>query len=91
MLRITISNTAKEELWTLQGRLVEPGVAQLKACWQQHDTAEGRRRVVNLDDVTFIDSSGERLLRQLANQGAQCVAGDVYVQHVLDRLRGKRK
>jgi hypothetical protein len=90
MLKITITSTDKEERWILQGRLVEPSIKDLKACWKRaHRTAQGRRRIVNLDDVTFIDRSGERLLRSMARQGAQCVAGDVYVQHVLDRLRGK--
>ncbi|MFY9530479.1 MAG: hypothetical protein WBC04_00925 [Candidatus Acidiferrales bacterium] len=44
---------------------------------------------MNLDEVTFIDESGERMLRSMCNQGAQFVASDVYVKHVLDRLRGK--
>jgi anti-anti-sigma regulatory factor len=90
MLRITITDTAREELWILQGRLVGPWVKELKASWKKaRRTAQGRRRIVNLDDVTFIDKSGERMLRRMANQGAQCVASDVYVRHVLDRLRGK--
>jgi hypothetical protein len=29
------------------------------------------------------------MLRSMSNQGAQFVARDVYVKHVLDRLRGK--
>jgi anti-anti-sigma regulatory factor len=90
MLKITITNTAKEELWTLQGRLVAPWVKELKATWRRtHPSAQGRRCVVNLDEVTFIDKSGERMLRCMSNQGAQLVASDVYVKHVLDRLRGK--
>jgi hypothetical protein len=44
---------------------------------------------VNLDEVTFIDKIGERVLRSMSKQGAQFVASDVYVKHVLDRLRGK--
>jgi hypothetical protein len=44
---------------------------------------------VNLDDVTFIDKGGERMLRSMSKQGAQLVASDVYVKHVLDRLCGK--
>jgi hypothetical protein len=39
---------------------------------------------VNFDEVTFIDRSGEPLLRTMSNQGAQFVASDVYVEHVLD-------
>jgi anti-anti-sigma regulatory factor len=90
MLRITISNTATEERWTVEGRLVAPWVKELKASWKKsHDTARGQRCIVNLDGVTFIDKSGERVLRYMSKQGAQFVARDVYVKHVLDRLRRK--
>jgi anti-anti-sigma regulatory factor len=90
MLKITITNTGTEERWNLQGRLVAPWVNQLKETWKKaHRTAEGRRRIVNLDEVTFIDKSGERMLRSMSNQGAQFVASDVYVKHVIDRVKGK--
>jgi anti-anti-sigma regulatory factor len=92
MLKITITNTATEEKWTLHGRLVAPWVDELKASWKMaRRTAERRRCIVNLDEVTFIDKCGERMLRSMSNQGAQFVASDVYVKHVLDRLKGKSK
>jgi hypothetical protein len=90
VLRITITNTAKEERWTLQGRLVGPWVKELKANWNRaHCPADGRRCIVNLHEVTFIDKSGERMLRCMSSQGAQLVASDVYIKHVLDRIAGK--
>ena len=90
MLKITITNTAKEERWTLQGRLVAPWVKELKANWNRtRRMADRGRCIVNLDEVTFIDKSGERMLRCMFRQGAQLIASDVYVKHVLDRLRGK--
>jgi anti-anti-sigma regulatory factor len=90
MLKITITSTATQERRTLQGRLVAQWVNELKASWKMaHRTAQGRRCIVNLDEVTFIHKSGERILRWMSNQGAQVVASDVYVKHVLDRLRGK--
>ena len=90
MLKITITTTANEELWTLQGRLVAPWVKELKATWKKAPpSTQGCKRIVNLDEVTFIDQSGERMLRCMGNQGARLVASDVYVKHVLDRLRRK--
>ena len=90
MLRITIADTAMEEQWTLQGRLVSPWVNELKASWKKaHNPVQGRRCIVNLDEVTFIDKSGERVLRSMSKQGARFVASDVYIKHVLDRIRGK--
>ena len=90
MLKITITNTAKEEKWILQGRLVAPWVKELKANWNRaRRIAQKGKCIVNLDEVTFIDKSGERMLRCMSRQGAQLVASDVYVKHVLRRLRGK--
>jgi hypothetical protein len=87
MLKITITNTATVERWTLEGRLVTPWVNELKRSWRR--TIRKRRCIVNLDEVTFIDKGGERMLRSMSKQGAQLIASDVYVKHVLDRLCGK--
>ena len=90
MLKITVATTATEERWTLHGRLVAPWVNELKLSWKrEHHPTPGRKCIVNLDQVTFIDQSGERMLRSMSNQGAQFVAGDVYVKHVLGRIRPK--
>jgi len=90
MLKVTITNTASEMQWILHGRLVGPWVDELRASWKRvHAAAQGRRCIVNLDEVTFIDKCGERLLRSMLKQGAQFVSSDVYVKHVIDRLRGK--
>lgn len=90
MLKITITNTATVERWTLQGRLVAPWVDELKSSWKRARRAIRRRKyIVNLDEVTFIDKGGERMLRSMSKQGARLVASDVYIKHVLDRLRGK--
>jgi hypothetical protein len=89
MLKIIITNTATVERWILQGRLVAPWVNELKRSWRRAHRAIRRRKcIVNLDEVTFIDKGGERVLRSMSKQGAQLVASDVYVKHVLDRLSG---
>jgi hypothetical protein len=40
-------------------------------------------------EITFVDKSGERLLRVLVREGAQCIAGGVYIKNVLDKLTAK--
>jgi anti-anti-sigma regulatory factor len=90
MLKITVTNTATAERWILQGRLVAPWVNELKTSWSRAHRAVRRRKcIVNLDEVTFIDKRGERVLRSMSKQGAQLVASDVYIKQVLDRLDGK--
>jgi anti-anti-sigma regulatory factor len=90
MLKITITSSATEEKWTLYGRLVAPWVDELKASWRrERRTAQRRKYIVNIDEVTFIDKCGERVLRSMSKQGARFVASNVYVKQVIDRVCGK--
>jgi anti-anti-sigma regulatory factor len=88
MLKITITESSAKESWTLCGRLIAPWVNELKKTWKrEHREASARKCIVNLDEVTFIDKSGERMLRSMSKQGARFVASDLYVKHVLDRVK----
>jgi anti-anti-sigma regulatory factor len=90
MLRITIAETLSEQKWTLEGRLVQPWVSELKSCWTQTGTARrGRKCVVDLTGVTFIDKSGERALSELCKEGAQLIATGVYTRHVVHNIEKK--
>lgn len=93
MLKITQSGTATEERWILCGQLAGPWVNELRASWEQtRYESEGRKRVVDLRDVTFIDESGEGLLHQMRHEGAEFVASGVDTRDVLENLAtaGKR-
>jgi hypothetical protein len=88
MLKITITNTAAEERWSLEGPLIWPWVNQLRANWMKaHRAAEGRACMVVLNEVSSIDESGERMLRSMCNQGAQLVASSVDMERVLERFK----
>jgi anti-anti-sigma regulatory factor len=90
MLRITIVDTPTEQRWVLQGRLTEPWISELRSSWKRTQSARrGRRCVVDLNDVTFIDRGGERLLLALVRKGVPCIASGVYVNHVLEDLRAR--
>lgn len=78
MLKITFSETPSEERWILQGRLTAPWFRELRACWKKKHRGDTRRAcIVDLNEVTFIDKCGERLLRVLARHGAQFTASGV--------------
>jgi RND family efflux transporter MFP subunit len=92
MLKITFSETPAEERWILHGRLTHPWVQEFRACWKKNHRADARRAsVVDLNEVTFIDKSGERLLRLLARNGAQFTASGIYIKHILEQLKVQRK
>jgi len=92
MLKISFSETASEEKWILQGRLTAPWFRELRACWKRKHRRDNQRAcIVDLNEITFIDKSGERLLRLLVREGAQCVATGVYIKRVLEQLNAKGK
>jgi anti-anti-sigma regulatory factor len=90
MLKITNSATVNEERWILCGQLAGPWVAELRSNWDEvRDWSRGRRYVIDLSDVTFIDESGEGLLGELREEGAEFVAKGVYTRHLIDNLKSK--
>jgi ABC-type transporter Mla MlaB component len=88
MLRITIAETATEQKWTLEGRLVQPWVGELRTCWKnRHRAQNGRTCTVDLSGVTFIDNSGLRFLRTMSREGTQFTGRGIYTKHVLEQLK----
>jgi anti-anti-sigma regulatory factor len=91
MLRITVIDTPTEQRWVLQGRLTEPWVSEVRSNWKNsRDARRGKTSVVDLNDVTFVDNAGERLLQALMRMGVACIARGVYVKAVMEELRGRR-
>lgn len=88
MLRITVADTATEQRWVVQGRLTEPWVSELRSTWQKAEPVRrGKECVVDLNQVTFIDESGEDVLLGIAKEGARFVAGGVYTKQVVEHLK----
>jgi len=91
VLRITITETETDRRWIVQGRLVGPWVSELRTAWKRaHRSQDKRACVIDLNDVTFIDKSGERLLRAMSKKGAQLIARGLYLKHVLEQLQERR-
>jgi hypothetical protein len=87
MFRVTYSDTAEGQRWSLYGRLAGPWVDELRSCWRYaHDRAPLARAVVDLKEVTFIDQAGERLLAEMRNAGVELIATGVEHQHLLATL-----
>lgn len=87
MLKITVSETASEQRWKLQGRLAGPWVEQLQSCWARAQAERpGRSCVIDVTNLTSVDGEGEMLLQAMINQGARFHACGVYIKHVLENL-----
>ena len=91
MLRITVVENALEDRWILQGRLTKASVAELISGWRASTACpSGRCRIVDLDEVTSIDKSGEEALSMMIRDGAIIVASGVYTRHLLEELRARK-
>lgn len=91
MLKITITETQTERRFIVQGRLVRPWIEELRTAWSRaQQDQDGRAGIIDLNDVTFIDKSGEQLLRTLRESGAQLVATGVYTKHLLEQVEQQR-
>jgi hypothetical protein len=87
MPKISFSETPTAARWILYGLLTASWVHELRTCWKKnHRTDVGRACFVDLNEVTFIDKNGERLLHTLARDGAQFTASGIYTKYVLDRV-----
>src|SRR5258707_15818883 len=86
VLKITKTETPAEETWILQGRLVGLWVGELKRSWKKtHRTDKNRKCIVELNEVTFIDKKGERLLRTMSIFFNETAATEIYTKHVLQQ------
>jgi hypothetical protein len=91
MLRITVMESCREERWVLQGRLTKKSVTELVSSWKASIAKPSTRsRIVDLNEVTSIDKSGEEALSMMVHDGATFVASGVYTRHLLDQLQARQ-
>jgi ABC-type transporter Mla MlaB component len=90
MLRITVKENALEQRWILEGRLTERSAVDLVANWRScRDRPSTQIRIVDLNDVTSIDKSGEEVLLMMIRDGAEFVATGLYTRHLLEALKAR--
>jgi hypothetical protein len=85
-LTITVKEIAPEQRWILHGRLTDYSVAEVLSNWYaSKDPASVGPRVIDLDGVSAIDRSGERVLSLMIQDGARF--GGIYAKHLLAALQ----
>jgi anti-anti-sigma regulatory factor len=87
MLRISTIDKRFQRKLILEGKLVEPWLAEFReVCRKANGTLEGRKLVIDLTDVTVIGCEAENTLTELMQQGAKFSCGGVLIKHVLKQL-----
>jgi hypothetical protein len=88
MLRICHSDTTDGHRWSLSGRVAGPWVEEFRACWRQAlERTPLAPAVVDLNDVTFIDDAGERLIADMLSAGTEFIVTGVANKYLLEDLQ----
>ena len=87
MLKITLHDSAAEFRLKLEGRLSGLWVGELEQCWKTaSSTTHGRKTILDLAEVDFVDPEGESLLARMHAQGVSLVAVTPLIQAVLQEI-----
>ena len=87
MLKITLHDSAREFRLKLEGRLSGPWVNELEQCWKTaSSTTEGRKTVLDLGEVDFIDPEGQSLLAHMHTEGVELEAVTPLICAVLQEV-----
>ena len=90
MLRITRIESSSEQRLILEGRLAEPWSSDLCSHWEEARRAHPERKfIVDLKDVTRVDTGGEKALATMKSQGAEFLASGVLMKQLLKDLDSK--
>ncbi len=87
MLKITLHDSAGEFRLKLEGRLSGPWVRELEQCWKTaSSTTQGRKTVVDLGEVDFVDPPGQDLLAVMHAEGVEMEAVTPLICSVLKEV-----
>jgi hypothetical protein len=87
MLKITLHDSAGEFRMCLEGKLSGPWVGELRQCWQTaSSTTEGRRTILDLREVDFVDPAGESLLGDMTQSGVSMQVSTPFMRSILERI-----
>ncbi len=85
MFRITNQAENDRVALRLEGKLCGPWVAVLRECWNEKKQT-GAEVTVDLSGVSFVDSAGRALLREMSTSNAQFIARDCQMKAILAEI-----
>src|SRR3974377_668182 len=87
MLRITTETKRGRTVLSVEGRIAGSSVSILEQCWRDTYVASPRQKFsVNLCGVSFIDSAGKVLLKEMHRHGAALLAEGCLNQAIVEEI-----
>ena len=90
MLKITTHMSDDSARIALEGRLVGPWIAELERCWKESEqSAGGRKLIVDLTGVTFVEQEGKALLSRMCQAGAEFIATGCCMRSIVEDAKNR--
>jgi anti-anti-sigma regulatory factor len=90
MLKITTHVADDATRITLEGRLAGPWLNELERCWRESvHSAGGRRLIVDLTGVTFVEPEGKTLLTRMYQAGADLLATGCCMRSIVEDAKNQ--
>jgi len=87
VLKISIFDTPTQRRLVLEGKLIAPWAAELKAvCEEATRDLDGRELVIEMKNLVAISQAGENILLELMKEGAKFRCSGVFTKHVVRQL-----
>ena len=87
MMKIATVDALRQRRLVIEGKLVQPWVAELERCWKEAALGlNGRQIVIDLDQVTVISREGEDALLDLMKKGARLSGSGVFIKYVIEQM-----
>jgi hypothetical protein len=93
MLKISLTDTRTQRRLVLEGKLIAPWIAELRAVWTRVKVElNGRELVIDMGDVISVSQEAENTLLEMMGEGATFRCRGVLTKHVIQQLarRGKK-
>jgi len=88
MLRVTVITRSDKTVLKAEGKLAGPWVHELERCWQLALThSHPEPIVVDLTDVSYADSAGQDLIREMCSSEVDVVATGPLMTSLVDEMR----
>ncbi|MFZ5876061.1 MAG: hypothetical protein ACOYXU_06580 [Nitrospirota bacterium] len=87
MLKITRRDEAGTAVIQVEGKLAGPWVKALEDCWRSVGVEQGRKIRVDLTAVSFVDETGEALLRTMHRERVELKATGCFTTCLIQTIK----
>jgi hypothetical protein len=88
MMKITFCNNCESSVLKLEGRLTGPWVKELGKTWHSiAPTPEGSHLVLDLCEVTYVDSEGRKLLAEMHQAGVDLIGEGIMTNYLIEGIK----